>query len=353
MNQSFKMSDSAASFESDVKALSNSSLLVLIAPADLFDECNTIIKKVAPNTPSIGVTGDGYAGKNETKGKRLLIGFTDCDVIADAVTDISMPMLSLKKLNDNVNKLGGNGDNTVCLDFTTSNDSVLISTLNVSLSGKNISLIGGTAAENKLSINGNVIKDAAVYALIKNKTGKIKAYKENIYNTSENMPTFIATKVNKETSSIVTLDNKPAAKVYCDALGLKNEDIGNQTFKNPIGRLLGDETYIISLKSKLSDGSLECFKKTNPNDHLTILELGDYEQINRESVATMKKDFPNLKGVFSVNCAFRYLLFTDLNYFGKYLDIMTGAGSHAGLVGFGEHYKLQHINQTMSYFAFD
>ena len=49
----------------------------------------------------------------------------------------------------------------------------------------------------------------------------------------------------------------------------------------------------------------------------------------------------------------RYKLFTDRGYMGKYLQEMTALGSHAGLIGYGEHYNNQFVNQSMTCVVFE
>ena len=88
-------------------------------------------------------------------------------------------------------------------------------------------------------------------------------------------------------------------------------------------------------------------------DALTILQLGDYEKIIQETVSQIKRDFPKLSGVFSINCILRYLMFQDLHYWDDYLKTMNQLGTHIGIVGCGEHFLTQHVNQTMTCFAFD
>jgi hypothetical protein len=82
------------------------------------------------------------------------------------------------------------------------------------------------------------------------------------------------------------------------------------------------------------------------------MELKDYRQIVEETVRNIKSDLPSVKGVLSVNCLFRYLLFQQEHYLSEYLSKMNFT-SHGGLVGYGEHYYKQHINQTMCCLAFD
>lgn len=352
MNQTVKTCNTT-NLEAALKELSSADLVVLMAPSAVFEQSVGIMKDVIPNIPNIGVCGQGYCQLNDHPEDIIVVGFTGCQAIVDVIPDATKPILSVQKLMDNVKDIQGNASNTVCLDFTTCNDSVIVTTFNACLNEKGISLIGATAWDNKVSYNGIVYENACVYALIKNLNGTIRSYKENIYSIDETMPKFIATKIDAEAQKIISLDNQSASMVYQNILNISESAIESQTFKNPIGRLVGDEIYIISIKSRCSDGSLECYKRVNHMDALTILKLDDYESIIRDTVSMIKHDIPSLKGVFSINCILRYLMFNDLNYMGDYLKTMNQLGTHVGLVGCGEHYKTQHVNQTMTCFAFD
>ena len=84
-----------------------------------------------------------------------------------------------------------------------------------------------------------------------------------------------------------------------------------------------------------------------------MLELGDYKTIVKETVQNIRKDFRKISAVFSINCLFRYLLFSENNYMQEYLHEMAALGSHAGLVGYGEHYNDQFVNQSMTCVVFE
>ena len=84
-----------------------------------------------------------------------------------------------------------------------------------------------------------------------------------------------------------------------------------------------------------------------------LLELGDYRAIVNDTIRTIKQDFSRVSAVFSVNCLFRYLLFTQNNYMQEYLNEMGRLGNHAGLVGYGEHYNNRFVNQSMTCVVFE
>ena len=64
-----------------------------------------------------------------------------------------------------------------------------------------------------VAYNGELYEDACVYALIKNTTGKIRVYKENIYEKTSAQSHF-ATKVDVSRKALIELDGRPAADVY-------------------------------------------------------------------------------------------------------------------------------------------
>ncbi|MCI8395366.1 MAG: hypothetical protein HFE89_02165, partial [Acutalibacter sp.] len=83
------------------------------------------------------------------------------------------------------------------------------------------------------------------------------------------------------------------------------------------------------------------------------LELGDYKAITQETIQRICADFPRRSAIFSVNCLFRYKLFSQHNYMQAYLQDMAALGCHAGLVGYGEHYNNRFVNQSMTCVVFE
>ena len=86
---------------------------------------------------------------------------------------------------------------------------------------------------------------------------------------------------------------------------------------------------------------------------LTLLQVQDYKEIAENTVSRIKADFTHISGVFSVNCVFRYLLFSQEHNMDDYLNTMGKLGNHAGFIGFGEHYNQQFVNQTMTCVVFE
>lgn len=351
MRQFFGMSGNGDLNEA-VRGLKNPQLIMLLSNGDQFEAHVKKLEELYPNVPSIGCIGMSYDTKVVEKGVGVIAFYDGVSATANVLEEVSvMPVKYIERLEKDVHNIDASKQNTVCIDFCSGNDACVLTTLYSVLKHNNISLVGGTGDAGRVSANGKVYQDAVAYALVKNNHGKVKAYKENIYHQMGNYR-FIASKTDKANYIMGQLNGMPAKQVYQEILNISEKDIQTQTFKNPFGKINGDETCIISIK-EVSGNALICFRQVNDSDVLILLELGDYREIVRDTIRTIKNDFPHISAVFSVNCLFRYLLFSDNHYMQEYLREMSALGSHAGLVGYGEHYNNQFVNQSMTCVVFE
>lgn len=353
MKQFVGMSESG-NLKQATSGLSSPDMLVIIdSDKERFKKGAEELEEMFPGVPSIGCVGQFYGANKAMEAGLIVVGLCgNVKAAAGILTNVStMPMKQIKQLERAMDFVGGSSDNTVCIDFSSGNDECVIASIQSVLKRKGISLTGGTAWDGLVSCNGKVYEDAAAYALVRNTAGKVKVYKENIYVPTEKV--HMVTKADASENVIIELDGKPAGKVYAEELGISKSQIEEQTFVNPFGRCIGEDTFIVSIKELRSNDTLACYRRTNPKDKLNILQIGDYDGIVRQTVSQIKRDFSHISGVFSINCAFRYLLFEREKYTSTYLSLMGQLGTHAGLIGLGEHYNTQHTNQTMSCVVFE
>ncbi len=351
MKQSFGM-DLHGDLKTAVRGINRPQFLMLFSNVGQFESHVQELESLFPGVPSIGCIGMSYDTRIVEKGVGV-IAFSDGVIAAANVLEqvSSMPVKYIRRLEEDVKKVDSAKNNTICIDLCTGNDACVLTTIYSVLKRRNIQLIGGTGDAGKVSANGNVYQDAVVYALVKNQHGRVKAYKENIYHQMGN-ERFIASRTNRDNYVVGALNNRSAKQVYQDILHVTEKEITTQTFKNPFGKLNGDDTCIISIK-EVSGNSLACFRQVNDSDILVMLELGDYKEIVKNTIAQIQHDFPKISAVFSVNCLFRYLLFTQNKYMQEYLGEMGKLGRHAGFVGYGEHYNNCFVNQSMTCVVFE
>lgn len=351
MKQFFGMSQRGDLREA-VRGLIKPQFIMLLSNGEQFESYVKELEALYPGVPSIGCIGMSYADKIVEKGVGIIAFSDGVSVAANVLEQVSsMPVKYIERLEKDVRSVNGSKEDTICIDFCAGNDACVLTTIYSVLNHKNISLVGGTGDAGKVSANGRVYEDAVAYAIVKNQNGRIKAYKENIYHQLEDYR-FIASKTDKAKYIIGALNGRPAKQVYQEILHVTEQEITTQTFKNPFGKLNGDDTCIVSIKEVNGD-ALTCFRQVNDSDVLVLLELGNYREIVRDTIRMIQRDFSRISAVFSVNCLFRYLLFSQNDYIEDYLKEMGRLGNHAGFVGYGEHYNNRFVNQSMTCVVFE
>ena len=350
MKQFFGMSQ-RGDIDEALRGLSNPQFIMLLSNDRQFEAHVEALEKRYPGVPSIGCIGMSYQTAIVEQGVGI-IAFSGVAAAAGELEEVStMPVKYIQRLERDMQAVNASGGDTVCIDFCTGNDACVLTTMYTSLQRRGISLVGGTGGEGRVSANGCVYRDAVAYAIVRNQGGRVKTYKENIYHQMGNYR-FIASNTDRANYVLGSLNGKPAKQVYQSILHVTDQEILTRTFQNPFGKLNGDDTCIISIK-EVQGNALACFRQVNDSDVLILLELGDYQAITRNTIAQICQEFPRRSAIFSVNCLFRYKLFSERGYMQTYLQEMAALGCHAGVVGYGEHYNNRFVNQSMTCVVFE
>ncbi|RKJ40811.1 hypothetical protein D7X94_07075 [Acutalibacter sp. 1XD8-33] len=351
MKQFFGMSRSG-NLEEALKGLHTPQFIMLLSNDGQFEKHVEALEKRFPGVPSIGCIGMSYQSRVVEKGVGVIAFCDGVSATANVLEQVStMPVKYIQRLEEDMKKVGGSGENEVCIDFCAGNDACVLTTINTALRKRNIPLVGGTGDQGKVSANGRIYEDAVAYGLVRNLSGRVKTYKENIYHQLGDYR-FIASHTDRANYILGALNGRPAKEVYKEILHVTDEEILTRTFQNPFGKVNGDDTCIISIK-EVQGNALACFRQVNDSDVLILLELGDYKAIVQETIAEICRDFPRRSAIFSVNCLFRYKLFSQNGYMQDYLNDMAALGSHVGFVGYGEHYNNRFVNQSMTCVVFE
>ena len=351
MKQFYGMSQNG-SLEEAVRGLHNPQFIMLLSNDTQFEEHVAALEKRYPGVPSIGCIGMSYRTSVVERGVGVIAFSDGVSAAANVLEQVStMPVRYIRRLEQDMQKVGGSERDTVCIDFCAGNDACVLTTINTVLRKRGISLVGGTGDQGKVAANGRIYEDAVAYALVKNQNGRVKTYKENIYHQMGDYR-FIASNTDRANYILGSLNGQPAKQVYQNIRHVKDQEILTRTFQNPFGKVNGDDTCIISIK-EVKGNALACFRQVNDSDVLILLELGDYQAITKETIQKICQEFPHRSAVFSVNCLFRYNLFSERGYMQAYLQDMASLGNHAGFVGYGEHYNNRFVNQSMTCVVFE
>ena len=316
-----------------------------------------IIYEAFPDSTTMGIYTFMYHNSVVNEDSVSLFVFEEDD---DAVTVTGLiehvsicPVKSIALIEDSIMKVAPDQEDTICIEFTTGGEEMLVSTLNAAFGHFNIPLIGGTAnASHKGMVtaviyNGVIYKDACIYLLMKNKLGRIKVFSENIFKKYNNKLHF-ATKVDLDSKALIEIDGKPAAEVLSKEINIPVTELAKYPMKYPLGRFVGDSSFIIGYHDIGKDGTLYNYKQVNLNDIIYVMEASDYKEIFSQSVSTLKSYFENIGFILSIDCINRYTLYKNDNYFEEYANEWYKAfGHHFGLVSAGEQFCRQHINQAM------
>lgn len=271
MKQFFGMSQSG-NLNDAVRGLNNPQLIMLLSNSEQFEKHVKQLETLYPKVPSIGCIGMSYDSRIVEKGVGVIAFENGVSAAANVLEEASsMPVKYIERLEQDVEKIDGSQKDTVCIDFCSGNDACVLTTIHSVLKRQNISLVGGTGDAGKVSANGKVYEDAVAYAIVRNNGGRVKTYKENIYHQMGDYH-FIASRTNKAEYILGALNGKPAKQVYQEILHVTDEEILTQTFKNPFGKINGNDTCIISIK-EVNGNALTCFRQVNDSDVL-ILQIG-------------------------------------------------------------------------------
>lgn len=301
MKQIYRV-DKSGNLAQAISEITAPKLLLLMSNSEQFEQHVEELERYFPGVPSIGCIGGSYGGQTVVadNGVAVIAMEGNLSVVTNVLEQAStMPVKYIGRLEEDINKVAASQNNTICIDFCSGNDACVLTTIYSVLGKKHISLVGGTGDGGKVSVNGKIYADADVYALIRNNDGKIKVYKENIY---KQVPAcrFIASKTDRSKYLIGELNGRPARKVYQDILNIGDKEMATQTFKNPLGKMNGQDICIISIKEVVGD-KLECYRQVNDSDVLTLLELQDISHVVENTINQIKKDFTHISGVFSIN----------------------------------------------------
>ncbi len=159
----------------------------------------------------------------------------------------------------------------------------------------------------------------------------------------------VVTKVSDDKRTIIEIDNRKAMDVYQEELGYTDATIEEGVFRNPLNLVVGNENYIAAIFSFNKDRSISTFKNIMKNDLICFTDIEeDFKGFIENNIrgATQKE---TVEGIFSINCILRYLFFDNIKYTSSYSELLhkCANGNHFGIIGDGEQYIEQHINQSM------
>ena len=172
MRQFFAMSQRGDLAEA-TSGLRNPQFIMLLSNNTQFEEHVKALEKSFPGVPSIGCIGMGYDTRVVESGVAVIAFYDGVGAAANVLEQVStMPVKYIRRLEEDLRKVGGSERDTVCIDFCAGNDACALTTIHTVLGPQGIQLVGGTGDGGKVSANGKVYQDAVAYGLVRNQGGR-------------------------------------------------------------------------------------------------------------------------------------------------------------------------------------
>lgn len=341
------------------EGLKSPKLIVFVSDVTHFEEFSTNLKERFKESIIIGTTSYAeFCNQGVFKDSLLILGI-ECygNVLEDAEV---YPFKYVERIGECVEKIK-DVSNTVCFEISSglkNCEELVLSTFNAVLSEKNIPVFGGTTGNNGtvektlVSFNGQVFDNACVFVIIKNLGGKIRLYKENIYKKTDNY--FTATKVDLRNRIVHEYDNKPAAQVISQALNTTVDKLPQYLGNYPLGRIVGDEMYIVANNKIEENDALSYHARIYTNSKVVLLEPDDYKRVLNETISRIKNEIPSPSLSIMINCLARSMFFESTGYIDEFAkNIGNALGDYIGFSGYGEQLNCEHFNQTMVIAVFE
>ena len=303
------------------------------------------------------------------EGRMMLFLFQkeDPDILADAMLleNISQaPVQYVLEVQRKVCGLGVANLDTVCLEFCTNSEGKLVTTLTAMLAPLGVPLFGGSAFHTdaltdpetrfQVAYQGRVYEDACIALFLKNLHGRVMLFREIFYGVRPGAPMHLATKVDLSTRRLIELDDRPAADVYSEETGIGRGKILEHVLDRPIGRMLGSEVFVISMRGVEPDGAVDTVKTVNLNDAIYILDSEDYDRIAWETAKRICTTVPHRMFVFTVECFHRYQFYERHGITEQAVQKRAAAlGPYYGVISGGEQLRGQNSNQTGLFLVFE
>lgn len=343
--------------------LKNPKLILFFSGVDDFSHYARAMKVKFPDAVSMGATTfAAFCKEGAYKDTLVVIGFEDgihCE--AGLLKDADKYPLKYVDQVETCAARFNKPENTICLEFSSaliSCEELVLSTLNAVLSKKRIPVFGGSsgdrgrAEQTIIALNGAVYQNACVFVMIENLGGKIRLYRENIYKPTRHY--FKSTKVDVRKRIVYEYDNKPAAKVMANALGVNVSELPKYLDSYPLGRIIGNEMFIVANNQVVNGSGMEYHARIYNNAHMVLLEPDDYSMVLQKTLKQVRQECSRPSLTLMVNCLARSILFESNGELTEFATTVGNAlGNYVGFAGYGEQLNAQHFNQTMVLAVFE
>lgn len=216
---------------------------------------------------------------------------------------------------------------------------------------REVPVIGGSAGDDlhfdKTSVyyEGRFLSDAAVFTLVET-TLPFVTFKTQHFVPNDKK--LVITEADPEHRRVVEINGEPAAKAYCDILGLQPDRLTPMTFSNhPVILRIGGMDYVRSIQKVNKDGSLSFYCAIDNGLVLTLAKGVDLVANLQNQLVEINKEIPSPELIIGYDCILRRLEAQEKDLMGDVRDVVSQE-KFLGFSTYGEQFNAIHVNQTLT-----
>jgi hypothetical protein len=146
---------------------------------------------------------------------------------------------------------------------------------------------------------------------------------------------------------VTELDGRPAAQVYAEAVGVREQDLSAAVWmRHPVGLMIDGQPWIRSPQSVV-DGGIRFYAQLRPGMQVEVMCAGDLVADTRRTLERARAELGgDVRGAVLFNCILRRLEMDADGSSEQFLATLAGIPT-AGFHTYGETW-LGHVNQTLT-----
>ena len=214
-----------------------------------------------------------------------------------------------------------------------------------------IPLIGGSAgdgldfASTPVYANGRFNNHSAVLTLVRT-SHRFEPFITQHFSSTEDR--VVVTAADPTRRLVFELDGKPAAEVYAELLGLKQDELDAKHFATaPLAVVIGGTNYVRSISEALPDGSLKFFCAIEEGLVLRMVRGNDLLENLDNTFSSLRARIGVPMLILGCNCILRRIEIEQKGLTGSVGELMK-LNRVCGFNSYGEQFRGIHINQTFT-----
>lgn len=330
-----------------------------------FEMVSQVINEEYPNTPVVGAISTGEINElGYTEGTITInvIYGDDFEVKPIRLTHLTeKAMVYKRRIKRAFSELGLDLDEEgvenkyfaiSLIDYSTAQEETLMTMFNNTLKGRYWKLAGGSVGDivsekSAISINGAILKDAGALILIKTNKKVVVKY-ENIYRPTGKIHRVTAASISDKRG--IRADGMLFSELYSKECGVPVSKLDDRLFsQRPIGRIIGNDTYIATPMKVNDDGSINFYTRVMTGSSFYFMKSDNIIKCTNETAESIRSSMNKPELIIGFNCNLRYLRMKEENVRKEVYSIINNVAPFCGFTTLGEQIDKTQVNQTLTY----